>query len=313
MTLALPDPSSSPHPTAPSVPAEATGSGRGLNGLRVCSFESRKQSEMRMLIEKQGGIATLAASMREIPLEENPAAFAFAEALFAGQIDFTILLTGVGTRALVDCVATRFDRQAFLDAIARTCVIVRGPKPASVLREWKMKFDYHVPEPNTWRDLLAMIDREVPIAGKRLAVQEYGASNLDLLSGLRDRGATVLPVPVYRWAMPEDRGPLDAAIRETVAGRFDVLLFTSAQQLNNVLDAAGELGLREAWRTAAGRCVLGSIGPTASETIREQGLEPDFEPDHPKMGHLVLSAARLAGEILTRKREPRTAAPEDLA
>ena len=79
---------------------EAKDNDAGLSGLRVCSLESRKGSEMRSLVERQGGIATIAPSMQEIPLDDNPAAFAFAERLFAGEIDVLILLTGVGTRAL---------------------------------------------------------------------------------------------------------------------------------------------------------------------------------------------------------------------
>jgi CarD family transcriptional regulator len=41
---------------------------------------------MRSLIERQGGVATIAPSMQEVPLDENPAALQFAEQLFAGEI-----------------------------------------------------------------------------------------------------------------------------------------------------------------------------------------------------------------------------------
>jgi uroporphyrinogen-III synthase len=274
----------------------------GLAGLRVCSFESRKQTEMRLLIEKQGGLATLAASMREIPLESNTTAFEFGRALFAGEIDVVILLTGVGTRALAECLATRTPHEEFLAALGKTTIVVRGPKPAAVLREWKVRIDHQVPEPNTWRDLLALVDRELPLSGKRVAVQEYGTSNDQLLAGLRERGTAVQAVPVYRWALPEDLGPLEQAIRDTVAMKFDLLLFTSAQQLNHVLEVAERMGLRDAWMAAARQTVIGSIGPTASENCRELGLEPDFEPEHPKMGHLLLAAARETQSRLAAKR-----------
>ena len=42
--------------------------------------------------------------MREVPLESNPEAIAFADALERGEFDLVILLTGVGTRALLDVV-----------------------------------------------------------------------------------------------------------------------------------------------------------------------------------------------------------------
>jgi uroporphyrinogen-III synthase len=37
--------------------------------------------------------------------------------------------------------------------------------------------------------------------------------------------------------------------------------------------------------------VVGSVGPTTSETLRAHQLPVDIEPEHPKMGHLVAAAA----------------------
>src|SRR6266481_9889379 len=108
----------------------------GLSGLRVCSFESRKGAEMRGLVERQGGIVTIAPSMREVPLAENPEAFAFAARLFGGTVDVVILLTGVGTRALAEVLESKYSRDEFLAALQKCTIIVRGPKPAAVFREW---------------------------------------------------------------------------------------------------------------------------------------------------------------------------------
>lgn len=282
--------------------SDPSSSASGLAGLRVCSFESRKGSEMRALLERQGAIVTIAPSMREIPLEENHEAFAFAEKLFAGQIDVVILLTGVGTRALADALDTKYDRAAFLEALQKCTIVVRGPKPAAVLREWKVRIDFQVPEPNTWRELLTLLDEKSPVADKRVAVQEYGQPNPELYAGLTSRNAIVTAVPVYRWEMPVDTAPLLAAIRATIAGEFDVLMFTSAHQLRNVLTAADSIGKRSEWLAAARRSVVASIGPTASETLSAEGLPPDIEPEHPKMGHLAIACSNEARQVLISKR-----------
>jgi uroporphyrinogen-III synthase len=282
---------------------EASVNPGGLDGVRVCSFESRKAAEMRALLERQGAKVNIAPSMREVPLDENPEAFDFAERLFAGEIDIVLLLTGVGTRALAEVLESKYAHAELLAALEKCTLIVRGPKPAAVLREWKLRIDHQVPEPNTWRDLLAMLDAKLPISGKQVAVQEYGEPNPELYESLQKRGADVIRVPVYRWALPADLAPLESAVQKTLAGEFDVLMFTSAQQLRNVLEVAGSAGVREAWLTAARRCVIASIGPTASETLREAGLSPDIEPEHPKMGHLVQAVARDALDLLQRKRQ----------
>jgi uroporphyrinogen-III synthase len=274
-----------------------------LSGLRVCAFESRKGSEMRGLLERQGMAATIAPSMREVPLAENPEAFAFADRLFAGTIDIVILLTGVGTRALADVLTTKHTSNDLLAALQKCTIIVRGPKPAAVLREWKVRIDHQVPEPNTWRDLVAMLDAKVPVTGKRVSVQEYGEPNPELYDALSQRQAEVIRVPVYRWALPQETGPLLAAIRATIAGQIDVLIFTSAQQVRNLLLLAETNGLRDAWLASARKCAVASIGPTASETLQAEGLPADIEPGHPKMGHLVQAVAINALAVLQKKRE----------
>lgn len=275
---------------------------RPLAGLRICSFESRKGDEMQSLIERHGGIATIAPSMREIPLDQNPEVFEFAELLLDDKIDVVILLTGVGARGMLEAIEQRYDRTEFIEALQQTVLIVRGPKPAAVLREWKIPFQYQVPEPNTWRDLLALLDEKIKVAGKTLAVQEYGKPPEELYAGLAERQANTVRVPVYRWALPEDTRPLEAAVQATIAGDVDVLMFTSAHQLHNVLAVAEMAALRDAWLTAAGQCVIASIGPTASEMLAMEGLPVDIQPEHPKMGHLVLAVAREGRSRLEQKR-----------
>jgi len=273
------------------------------NSLRVCSFESRRADEMRSLIERQGASATVVPSMREVPLESNTRAFAFAEALLAGEFDVMVFLTGVGARTLLEAVETRFDREQLLAALRRTTVAVRGPKPAAVLREWQVPITVRAAEPNTWRELLTALEAAGAVASKRIAVQEYGRPNDELVQALAARGATVEQIPVYRWALPEDVEPLRRAIAATITDQFDVLLFTSAHQLNCVLEVAESAGQSVAWIAAARRCVIGSIGPTASETIREQGLPVDVEAVPTRMGQLVVQTLEAAPTILPGKRD----------
>ncbi|MDZ4686031.1 MAG: uroporphyrinogen-III synthase [Planctomycetaceae bacterium] len=255
--------------------------------LRVCSFESRRANEIRSLLERHGAVATVAPSMKEVPIGDNPAAFAFAEELLAGRIDVMVFMTGVGARALLEALETRHPRATIFAAWDRCVIVVRGPKPVVVLREWNVRIDHRAPEPNTWRELLATLDAAAPLSGRCVAVQEYGVPNAEFYRQLEARGASVLSVPVYRWAFPDDTAPLQAAVEQTIAGAFDVLMFTSANQLHNVVEMASRLGRKEDWLAAAKQCVIASIGPTASETIHSYGLPVHIEPEHPKMGPLV--------------------------
>ena len=106
-----------------------------FDGLRVLSLESRRSAEIEKLIRARGGDPFVAPSMREIPLQDNPQAFAFATRLFAGGFDMVILLTGVGARLLNQILETRYPSGAFPDALRQLTVVVRGSKPAAVMRE----------------------------------------------------------------------------------------------------------------------------------------------------------------------------------
>jgi uroporphyrinogen-III synthase len=269
--------------------------------LRVCSFESRRSSEMRSLLERHGCMATIAPSMREVPLHDHAAVFHFLDELRAGRIQIVVFMTGVGAKALLEAIETRFSKDDFFRLLDGVTVVVRGPKPVAILREWGVRIDHRAPEPNTWRELLQMLDEFVPVSGKTIAVQEYGVTNAEFYAALTERGATILTVPVYQWEFPEDPEPLRTAVHDTIAGKFDVLMLTSANQLHHVIKMADAEGVREAWLAAASKCVIASIGPTASETIQSYGLPVDIEPAHGKMGTLVRETAERAAGILSTK------------
>jgi uroporphyrinogen-III synthase len=280
--------------------------GPSFDNRRVLILESRRAKEMASIVSSYGGDPISAPSMKEVPLESNPEAIAFADALERGEFDLVILLTGVGTRALVAVVErVKGRRDVFVGALGRTRILARGPKPVAVLRELGVPVWLTAPEPNTWREVLSVLDGqqpEFPLTGSRVAVQEYGASNPDLLAGLEARGARVTRVPVYQWALPDDLAPLEAAVRAIVSGEIDVALFTTATQVVHLLKIAHSMNMDDQVRRGLNSCVVASIGPTTSEEMREQGIQPDLEPMHPKMGFLVREAAQRAGDILRTKR-----------
>ena len=185
-----------------------------------------------------------------------------------------------------------------------------GPKPAAAMREFNVPVSLAVPEPNTWREIVKALDDnpdKVPLSGKRIAVQEHGEPSPELYAALRERGAEVFPVRVYRWELPEDIGPLKAAVRSLTQKQVDVVMFTSSVQFVHAARIAAEMGLAEAFVPALNRMVVASIGPIASETLRENGVAVDLEPSHPKMGFLVKETAERSGDLVLLKSQARAA------
>ncbi|MBM4123152.1 MAG: uroporphyrinogen-III synthase [Nitrospira sp.] len=278
------------------------GTSIGFNGLAVASFESRMAEEMTRLITRHGGRPMVAPALREIPLENNAEALQFGEHLLNGRTDMLVLLTGVGTRALVEVLETRASRKKITAALRRVSLVARGPKPVAALKELGLSATLTVPEPNTWRDIIHALDVHKPVKGLRVAIQEYGVPNHELVEALKQRGAHVMRVPVYRWALPEDTGPLKQVLDAVTAGQVDVLLITNAAQIDHVMQVVEQGKRTDQFREAIKRMVVASIGPTASERLRSHGLPVDLEPSHPKMGILVKEASEQAHRLLQQRR-----------
>ena len=286
----------------------------GFNGLRVLSFESRRAKEIAQLIRSNGGLPTVAPSTREVPERPGDDELRMIQEIVAGGYDVVVFMTGVGAKALLDVGRTIYPAGEFEAALVRTKIIVRGPKPAAVLREFKVPFALTAPEPNTWREIVQVLDQNpdsLSMQGCRIAVQEHGEPSPELYEALRTRGAEVVPVRVYRWELPEDLGPLQEAVRRVCSGDVDVVLFTSSVQLTHAMRIAEDLQLAGQFKAGLSRAVVASIGPVASAALRTAGIAVDLEPSHPRMGFLVKEAAEQSGHVLELKSSPGDHAAKD--
>jgi uroporphyrinogen-III synthase len=174
----------------------------------------------------------------------------------------------------------------------------------AALRELGVSPWLTAPTPNTWREVVATLDARAPgaCAGSRIAVQEYGTVNPELVDGLAARGASVTTVPIYRWALPEDVAPLRAAVHAILRGEIDVVILTAGIQLVHLLQVAAQMHLEADVRRELQRVVIASIGPMTSDELRRQHVPIDLEPTHPKMGFLVKEVAERCGDLLREKR-----------
>ena len=276
-------------------------------GLRVAAFASRRRDEMVRLIERAGGVPHVSPAVREVPIQDNADAVDFAHRLITGQVDVVILLTGVGFRHLVTAVGRQVDRERFLAILSDVTTITRGSKVVAALAEFGLEPKYQVGQPNTWREILELIDEHVPVANQTVALQEYGMPNPSLVAGLEARGATVLGLKVYDWEMPEDTTPLEDNIWAILDGRIDVVLFTAGVQAVNMMRVAESLTIAGDLRRKLSQAVVGSIGSVASDMLRRLELPVDFEPERSKTDVLVATAAARARDLLGRKGDLATA------
>jgi uroporphyrinogen-III synthase len=258
-----------------------------FHGARVLALESRRADEMRTLIESFGGVATVAPSMREVPVSDNTALLEFGQALNEARVDELVCMTGVGTRFLL--------RQlegvpGALEALKKVNLVLRSGKAVPVLRERGLEGRL-VRDPHTWHQVLEHYQSR-DLKGKRIWIAEFGDdAPPEFVSGLEALGASVHTLPVYRWALPEDTVPLKDAIERVTRSEFDWVLLTSGIQLWHAVGFARTQGLEDAFRAGLERIRIASIGPSCNEAMHELGFMPAVTADPHKMGVLVRAAA----------------------
>jgi uroporphyrinogen-III synthase len=213
-----------------------------------------------------------------------------------------IATTGVGFRGWLEA-ADAWDLP-LVDHLRPARVLARGPKARGAIRGGGL-VDAWSPESESSAEVLEHLlsGAEGPLAGRRIAVQLHGDPLPDLVAGLRATGAEVLPVPVYRWVMPEDVAPLQRLVSSIAVGCVDAVTFTSAPAAASLLAVAAELGLRDAVVAALRSRVLPiAVGSVTAGPLAEAGV-PSHQPERARLG-------ALAREVVARlpERDPVVAA-----
>jgi uroporphyrinogen-III synthase len=276
-----------------------------FGGLKVLSLESRRAKEMETLIRREGGDPFVAPSVQERALDDHREAIGFVDRLHAGEFDLVVCMTGAGLAFLRDLAIADSKLEILAEGLRNTFIVSRGPKPVPLLREMGARAQIVVPEPNTWKEVVAAIASRPE---RRIAVQEYGRPNAEMTAALEALGAQVTPFAIYRWDLPPDLLPLREAARRLAARETDVVLFTSSIQLDHLFLIARELGIAEEVRSAlAHHTAIASVGPIMTDALEAAGLPADIIPIHPKMAGLVKASSELAAAALARKRNAKRA------
>lgn len=268
--------------------------------LRVLSLESRRAKEIEGYIQRLNGDAFVAPSVAERAIEQDGIAAGFLRQLESGAIDLLICMTGTGLAFLRDQIAAEMPVERLSAALRKITIVSRGPKPVPILRALEVPVAVVVPEPNTWREIVEAVTIRPE---RKIAVQEYGRPNLQMNAALEALGATVTPMTIYRWTLPDDIEPLREAVRRLSSRKIDVVIFTSSIQLDHLLEIARDLNLEDQVYSALRHdVVIASVGPVMTEWLEGHGISVDIIPKHPKMASLVKTAADESAVLLLKKR-----------
>ncbi len=263
-----------------------------MKAKTVAILESRLGSQLADLIGKRGGRPMLAPALAEVP-DLDPARIArLVDDIRSAPPRVAIFQTGVGTQALFAATDSTGKTASLLDLLGKCLVAARGPKPTGALRARAVRIDRSAKEPYTTAEVLDSLD-DIPLQGERVIVQRYGETNAGLEKALLAKGAEVIEIPTYRWALPADTAPLVQLIDALERRQIDASVFTSASQVHNLFVLAGQLGREATLASHLNRTLVASIGPVCSGALARHGVNVALEAKPPKLGPLV-SALDLA-------------------
>jgi len=267
-----------------------------LGGIRVALLEARRESELASLVRRHGGVAICVPAMREI---ERGCVDELGRAIDAASQPgaVVVIATGVGLDRCLAIAKSLGRDDELRKALAGATVVCRGPKPVAVLKREGLAAHVRAEAPHTTTELLASLET-IDVSGRDAVFVHDGGGSRTVPDALRLRGARVIEVQPYEWALPEDTGPMRELVGAIVSGTVDALVVTTQVQARNLFDVAASMAAREALRDALReRLIVAAVGPTSAQALAELGVPPHVVPQQSKMGTLVLALARRIGEL----------------
>jgi len=257
-----------------------------LDGFTIGITADRRWEEQAQLLGRRGASVVHGPTMTTLYLASDEDLRRATLALLAEPPDYLVATTGIGVRAWLETASSWGLGDRLLDALAHTKVVARGPKAAAAAQAGGL--EVWAKSTNERMDALVSLLLAEPLAGRVVAVQEYGMPNPELTIALTEAGAVVIEVPVYRWEMPDETVPALRLVEAALEGRVDAVTFTSAPAVHNLFAIAAQKGLDDNLRDAFNRGVVaGCVGPVCAGGASEEGIEAPLVPALGRLGLLV--------------------------
>ncbi|NDZ83427.1 uroporphyrinogen-III synthase, partial [Streptomyces sp. SID10853] len=256
-----------------------------LAGFTVGVTAARRAEELIGLLQRRGAVVQHAPALRIVPLADDSELRSATDALIANAPDTVIATTAVGFRGWTEAADGWGLGDALAERLRGAEILARGPKVKGAIRAAGLHEEWSPAS----ESMAEVLDRLLAqgVAGRRVAVQLHGEPLTEFVAALRDAGADVVGVPVYRWLPPEDIGPLDWLLDATLAGSVDALAFTSAPAAASLLARAEERGLRPGLVAAFRHGVAAvCVGPVTALPLQAQGIAT-LQPERFRLGPLV--------------------------
>ncbi|TXR95768.1 uroporphyrinogen-III synthase [Streptomyces sp. col6] len=256
-----------------------------LAGFTVGVTAARRAEELGTLLRRRGATVVHAPALRIVPLADDGELLAATEQLISDTPDVVVATTAIGFRGWIEAADGWGIGDRLLETLRGVELLARGPKVKGAVRAAGLTEAWS-PASESMAEVLERLLEE-GVEGRRVALQLHGEPLPGFSESLREAGAEVVAVPVYRWMPPEDIAPLDRLLDLTAARALDALTFTSAPAAASLLGRADERGLLGEVVTALrGDVVPACVGPVTAVPLQARGIDT-VQPERFRLGPLV--------------------------
>ncbi|MFI2415004.1 uroporphyrinogen-III synthase [Streptomyces sp. NPDC018947] len=256
-----------------------------LAGFTVGVTAARRADELGALLGRRGAAVLHAPALRIVPLADDSELLAATRRLIDRAPDVVVATTAIGFRGWVEAADGWGLGDALLERLRTVELLARGPKVKGAVRAAGLTERWS-PESESMAEVLDRLLAE-GVDGRRIAVQLHGEPLPGFVEALREAGAEVVGVPVYRWLPPKDLGPVDRLLDAVVAHGVDAVTFTSAPAAASLLNRAEDRGLMPGLLAALGHDVVAAcVGPITAVPLEAHGVVT-VQPERFRLGPLV--------------------------
>ena len=256
-----------------------------LDGFTIGVTAARRSEELTHLLTRRGADVVAAPAIRLVPRADDNELLAATRSCLDDPPDITVVTTGIGFRGWMEAADGWGLGDALRERLGRGRLVARGPKARGSIRAAGLREEWS-PDSEAMSAVVAyLLDQD--LAGRRIAMQLHGEPLAETIEAFEAAGATVVPVPVYRWVQPEDPRPLHRLVDLVATRRLDAVVFTSAPAVANLLSTAAELGSEPEVTTAMRTGVLAAcVGPVCAAPLERRNV-PSVYPERGRFGNLV--------------------------
>jgi len=256
-----------------------------LAGFSVGLTAARRREEFGAALQRRGATVMYGPAIEIVQVDDDDALRSVTQSCIEQPPDIVVATTGIGFRAWIEAADGWGIGEELLARMRSAMLLARGPKARGAMRAAGLSGEWS-PESESSTEVLERL-LTMDLRGRRIAIQLHGEPLPDLVQALREAGATVVEVQLYRWQPPADTGPHLRLCRAAADGSLDAVAFTSAPAAASFLMAVAELGLTEQLRARMQHQVLAfAVGPVTAAPLDRAGI-PVIQPDRARLGSLI--------------------------